>query len=117
MPTLAGFKVRTKRLLTKGERMLHRLRTPIRPDEMRSALDRLTGGGQEVLFVHASLSSCGRFTKGPVDVLDGLRELCDTLAFPTHTYCYPPSADESGPLFEVAFTPSQNGLLTEMFRK
>jgi aminoglycoside 3-N-acetyltransferase len=96
--------------------MLYRLRTPIRPDEMRSALDRLTGGGQEILFVHASLSSCGRFTTGPLDVLRGLGELCDTLAFPTHTYCYPTSAGASGPLFEVTSTPSQNGLLTEMFR-
>src|SRR5467141_553301 len=116
MPTLAGLKVRTKRLLTKGERMLHRLRTPIRSDEMRSTLDRLIGGGREILFVHASLSSCGRFTVGPVGVLGGLSEFCDTLAFPTHTYCYPPSRDESGPLFNPASTPSQNGLLTEVFR-
>ena len=79
MPTLAGLKVRTKRLLTKGERMLERLRTPIRPHEMRSALELLTRGGADLLFVHASLSSCGRFTAGAPDVIRGLREFCDTL--------------------------------------
>jgi aminoglycoside 3-N-acetyltransferase len=116
MRDLSDLKGHTKRLLTKAERMLHRLRTPIRPDEMRSTVDRLTGGGREILFVHASLSSCGRFTMGPVDVLRGLGEFCDTLAFPTHTYCYPTSADEPGAVFNPATTPSQNGLLTEIFR-
>jgi aminoglycoside 3-N-acetyltransferase len=116
MPNLSGLKGRTRRLISKTERMIHRLRTPIRPDEMRSAVDRLTGGGRKILLVHASLSSCGRFTMGPVDVLHGLGEFCDTLAFPTHTYCYPPSADEPGDVFSPVITPSQNGLLTEIFR-
>ena len=116
MPTLAGLKVRTKRLLTKGERMLHRLRTPIGPDEMRSALERLTRGGADLLFVHASLSSCGRFTAGAPDVIRGLREFCATLSFPTHTYCYPPSPNETAPLFNAKTTPSTIGLLTEIFR-
>jgi aminoglycoside 3-N-acetyltransferase len=100
----------------KTMRVLHRLCTPIGPDEMRSTLSRLVGDGSEILFVHASLSSCGRFTGGPGDVLRGLSEFCGTLVFPTHTYCYPSSADESGPLFNPATTPSRNGLLTEIFR-
>jgi aminoglycoside 3-N-acetyltransferase len=103
-------------LKRKTERVLHSLRTPIRPAEMRSTLERLTGGGREILFVHASLSTCGRFTAGPGDVLRGLREFCDTLVFPTQTYCYPSSPDEAGPLFNPETTPSKTGLLTEIFR-
>jgi aminoglycoside 3-N-acetyltransferase len=109
MPNLNG-------LQRKARRFLHRLRTPIRPEEMRSTLDRLIGKS-ETLFVHSSLSSCGRFTAGPSDVLRGLGEFCDTLLFPTHTYCYPTSPSEAGCLFDRETTPSKTGLLTEMFRK
>lgn len=100
----------------KARRVLHRLRTPIRPEEMRTTLNRLVGDGSEILFVHASLSNCGRFTAGPRDVLCGLREFCDTLVFPTQTYCYPSSPDAAGPLFDPETTPSKTGLLTEIFR-
>ena len=103
-------------LQRKAKRVLHRLRTPIRSDELRTTLNRLIGDGKESLFVHASLSSCGRFTAGPGDVLCGLHEFCDTLAFPTQTYCYPSSPGETGPLFDPATTPSKTGLLTEIFR-
>lgn len=100
----------------RAERIVYRLCTPIRPDEMRSALERLTAGGTELLFVHASLSNCGRFTAGARDVISGLGEFCDTLSFPTHSYCYPSSSDETGPLFNAKTTPSTIGLLTEIFR-
>jgi aminoglycoside 3-N-acetyltransferase len=103
-------------LKRKTKRVLHRLRTPIWPEEMRTTLNQLIGDGSEILFVHASLSSCGRFTAGPGDILCGLREFCDTLAFPTQTYCYPSSPDEAGPLFDPETTPSKTGLLTEIFR-
>jgi aminoglycoside 3-N-acetyltransferase len=83
---------------------------------MRSTLHQLLGSGNEILFVHASLSNCGWFTGGPGDVLHGLSEFCDTLAFPTHTYCYPLAPDEAGPLFNPLTTPSKTGQLTEIFR-
>src|SRR5258708_39841886 len=100
----------------KAKRFLQRLRTPIGPEEMRSTLHRLLARS-ETLLVHTSLSSCGRFTAGPCDVLRGLGELCDTLVLPTHTYCYPTSPNEAGSLFDRDTTPSKTGLLTEMFRK
>ena len=117
MSNLSVLKHQAKRVIRQAERLIHRLRTPIRTEEMSSTLERLTGGGREILLVHASLSSCGRFTGGPGDVLRGLREFCDTLAFPTQTYCYPSSPDEAGPLFNPETTPSKTGLLTEIFRK
>jgi aminoglycoside 3-N-acetyltransferase len=97
-------------------RVVNRLRTPIRPGELRSALKKLTGGGIELLFLHSSLSSCGYFTAGPVDVLQSLREISGTLGLPTHSYCYPPAVGMTAPWFDPAITPSQNGLLTEIFR-
>src|SRR4051812_30397217 len=103
-------------LKRKARRSLQRLRTPISADRLRSALDQLTGSGTDVLFVHSSLSNCGRFTAGASDVLRALDECCGTLAFPTHTYCYPGTPNELGPIFDRSLTPSQNGLLTEMFR-
>src|SRR5882762_8311957 len=117
MLSWSNVRFEASQLKRKAERAFYRLRTPIRRDEMRSAIARLTGGGREILFVHASLSSCGRFTPGPEDVLSGLRQFCETLAFPIHPYCYPSSPEEPGPLFDPAMTPSKNGLLTEMFRK
>jgi aminoglycoside 3-N-acetyltransferase len=83
---------------------------------MRSALDRLTHGGTDLMFVHASLSSCGQFTAGARDVITGLKEFCGTLSFPTHSYCYPPSSTEIAPLFDAKTTPSLVGLLSETFR-
>lgn len=91
--------------------------SPIGPDTLRLALKRVTGGGAELLFVHSSLSACGWFRAGPQDVLCALREISDTLVLPTHSYCYPECAGEIGPLFDPNGTPSQNGLLTETFRK
>jgi aminoglycoside 3-N-acetyltransferase len=109
MPNLGSLQQRAKRIV-------HRLRTPIQPQQVRSALDRI-GQQSEILFVHSSLSSCGRFLAGPCDVLRAFGEFCDTLVLPTHTYCYPASPDEPGPLFDRRMTPSKTGLLTEIFRK
>jgi aminoglycoside N3'-acetyltransferase len=107
--------LRLSNLVLRAQKVVHGLATTIRPDELRSALQRLIGR-TEILFVHSSLSSCGHFTAGPHDVLRALREVSGTLCLPTHTYCYPSAANEAGPLFDPATTPSQNGVLTEMFR-
>jgi aminoglycoside 3-N-acetyltransferase len=116
MQNFSDLKGQAERVMSKAERVIFRWSTLIPSKEMRSVLARLTGGGSEILFVHTSLSNCGRFTAGPDDVLRGLGELCDTVAFPTHTYCYPSSPGEGGPLFNPEKTPSKTGLLTEVFR-
>jgi aminoglycoside 3-N-acetyltransferase len=68
------------------------------------------------MLVHSSLSSCGHFIGGPSGVLDVLAEVCGTLSFVTHSYCYPQSLGELGPIFDAKATPSQNGALTNIFR-
>jgi aminoglycoside 3-N-acetyltransferase len=103
-------------LKRKTLRIVHRALTPIRQDELRSTIRQLTGGGTGILMVHSSLSSCGRFIEGPDGVLRAFGEFCDTLCLPTHSYCYPSTPGEAGPLFNARITPSQNGLLTEVFR-
>jgi len=113
---LSGLKQSMAQLTRKARRTLHRVCTPIGPHTFRSSLERLIGSGTDVLFVHASLSSCGGFTAGPSDVVRALSEFCGTLAFPTHTYCYPPSPNEIAPLFDPRTIPSRTGRLTEIFR-
>lgn len=101
----------------KVEKTFRRMLTPIWPDTLRSALDRVTWGGADIMCVHSSLYSCGHFTSGPKGVLNVLSEFCNTLCLPTHSYCYPDSPGQPGPVFSAATTPSLNGYLTEMFRK
>jgi aminoglycoside 3-N-acetyltransferase len=96
--------------------VINRLRTPIRPEILRAAVQRVTQGGTDLMFVHSSLSSCGYFTAGPEDVLEALRDVTATLALPTHSYCYPATIGMCGATFDPALTPSQNGLLTDIFR-
>jgi aminoglycoside 3-N-acetyltransferase len=97
-------------------RRLARWTKPVRPAEMRVALDTLMSGGADIVLVHSSLSSCGYFTAGPNDILSALRERSGTLCLPSHSYCYPAGIGQPGPLFDPAVTPSQNGALTEIFR-
>ena len=85
----------------------------ISPDKVRNCLKGLIGEEVDVLFVHASLSSCGKILGGPEAVLSTWREQCSTLCVPTHTYCYPSTVGELGPVFDPGSTPSQVGLLTQ----
>jgi aminoglycoside N3'-acetyltransferase len=104
-------------LKRKAAKTFRRLSTPIWPDTLRSALDRVTEGGADIMCVRSSLSSCGHFTAGAKGVLNVLSEFCGALCLPTHTYCYPDSPDAPGPLFNAATTPFVVGHLTEVFRK
>lgn len=105
-----GFKRRLRRTL-------HRLRFPITPDQTRRTLRDLMGEGTDILFVHSSLSRLGHFTGGPADILAALQEFSACLGLPTHTYTYPEVLGEAAPVFDPASTPSQNGLVTELFRR
>jgi aminoglycoside 3-N-acetyltransferase len=100
----------------KTSRHIHRLLHPVSAQETRRAVDEVTGGGAEILLVHSSLSSLGRFTSGPEDIILSLCEFSGTLGFPTHTYYYPLDFSAEAPLFDSIRSPSQNGFLTELFR-
>ena len=112
----APVRVRAKHIGTKTVRAAKRAMVPVSPAQLRDALGRATDGGTDILLVHSSLSSCGRFTAGPGDVLAAFAEQCGTLSLVTHTYCYPPEYGGLGPVYDAAATPSQNGRLTELFR-
>lgn len=99
------------------KRKLRRRLAPISSDALRRALDTVTSGGHPILYVHSGISGVGHFRAGPESVASGLREFCDTLFQPTHSYNYPPSPDQPAPVFDAATTPSQLGLFSEMFRK
>lgn len=100
----------------KSSRYIHRFLHPVSAQETRRAVDEVTGGGAEILFVHCSLSSLGRFIAGPEDIILALSEFSENLGFPTHTYCYPLTIGAEAPLYDSKLTPSKNGLLTELFR-
>jgi aminoglycoside 3-N-acetyltransferase len=67
-------------------------------------------------MVHSSLSALGQIDGGAVTVIDQLGEFCGTLCMPAHSYCYPDSENEPGPIFDRQSTPSQVGLISEQFR-
>jgi aminoglycoside N3'-acetyltransferase len=101
--------------LTKIKRRAQRLASPISSDKLRRALDEVTGGGRDILYVHSGISSIGYFTCGPAGIARVLREFCDTLFQSTHTYSYPPSPEVPAPVFDARSTPSQMGLFAETF--
>jgi aminoglycoside N3'-acetyltransferase len=105
------------KLLATGKRLVRRIRVPINDDRFRRALRDAVGDGREFLYVHSGLSSMGHFVSGPAAIATVLREFCDTLFQPTHTYCYPPSVDELAPIFDAGSTLSQMGLFAEVFRQ
>jgi aminoglycoside N3'-acetyltransferase len=103
--------------MPRAKRLAKRLMAPVTPNALRHALDDVTGGGCEVLYVHSGLSSLGYVLGGPALAAEELKKVCGSLFLPTHTYCYPPSSDQPAPVFDARTTPSQTGLLAETFRR
>ena len=69
----------------------------------------------QILMVHASLNRCGWIRGGKNQIFHTLKQFSQTLCMPTHTYCYPTTSEEAGPVFEVNSTPSVVGQLTDFF--
>lgn len=70
-----------------------------------------------VILVHSSLKSFGRVEGGAQTVIDALLAICGergTLVMPTLSFG---SVDEKDPCFDVRETPSDCGIITEVFRK
>lgn len=108
--------MRAKQIIRRIRKRMLSWFCPISPRQLRQTLDSLFTDPIEILFVHSSLSSCGRFLAGPNDILDALHERTSNLGVPTHSYCYPSSEMPEGPVFDATSTPSSNGRLTEIFR-
>lgn len=82
--------------------------------QLDAALDSVLPNMVDVLFVHSSLSHCGYLEPGPEGVLSSLRQRCQTLCLPTHTYCY--TVDGHTEVFDPRTTPSRSGAITNAFR-
>ena len=102
--------------MPRAKRLADRLMAPVTPKALRRALDEVTNGGCEILYVHSSLSSLGYVLGGSAVATAMLRDICANLFLPTHTYCYPPSPHEPAPVFDARTTLSGMGQLAETFR-
>ena len=94
--------------------------------ELRQHLEERIGKGFEILMVHSSVNNMQpMFTEGPVELLRMLMDYCGperTLVMPAFYFGDPKigGARETfsrNPRFDVKRTPSQMGLLTELFRR
>lgn len=68
------------------------------------------------LLVHSSFKSMGEVEGGPETVLDALSDYMKDglLVLPTHTWKY---INKDNPVFDVKHSPTNVGILTELFRK
>lgn len=85
-------------------------------NELLEHLKNMGINGKGTLLVHSSLKSIGGVEGGADTVLDALSEYMrdGLLILPTHTWKY---IDADNPLFDVKNSPSNVGILTELFRK
>jgi len=94
--------------------------------KLRSHLEDRIGRNFEILMVHSSVNNMApMFTEGPAELLRMLREYCGserTLVMPAFYFGDPKLGGARGtfsenPRFDLRRTPSQMGLLTELFRR
>jgi aminoglycoside 3-N-acetyltransferase len=105
-----------QRLLLKCRKRLQQWLNPISPTKLQQTIDALIPRKMDVLLMHSSLSSCGRFTGGPRSIIESVSRRTSNLVMPTHTYTYPEAQDSEGPVFDANATASRNGMLTNLFR-
>ncbi|CAM3712021.1 AAC(3) family N-acetyltransferase [Marinicrinis lubricantis] len=79
-------------------------------------LERLGIDPEGTLLIHSSMKSMGQVEGGADTVLDAFTEYMKDglLVFPTHTWKY---INAENPKFDVDKSPSNVGILTELFRK
>ncbi|MCE9556473.1 MAG: AAC(3) family N-acetyltransferase [Planctomycetes bacterium] len=94
--------------------MLDRVVYPVTAADIARCLESLVGGVQPIIFMHSSLSRCGYIEGGPATIVQEVKQWCDTLCVPTHTYCYV-RPDGSVPVYEPRMTKSVVGEITNFF--
>ncbi|TVP91036.1 AAC(3) family N-acetyltransferase [Alkalibacterium sp.] len=84
--------------------------------DLLNQLEALNIDREGTLLVHSSYKSMGDIEGGPATVLDALSEFMKNglLVLPTHTWEY---INKDNPVFDVKESPSNVGVLTELFRK
>jgi aminoglycoside 3-N-acetyltransferase len=139
LETLSGFAVRhlpRERVLTLRERyhgmrkrlypLLRRLHGTFGADELRRNLEAHVGHDYEILMVHSSLNHMlPMYTGDAVELMRMLIAFCGaerTMAMPAFFLGDPRTNDvvshyRQTPLFDVRRTPSQMGIVTELFRR
>lgn len=85
-------------------------------EDLLEQLDKLKIDREGTLLVHSSYKSMGDVEGGPETVLDALSEYMKDglLVLPTHTWKY---INKDNPIFNVKESPSNVGILTELFRQ
>lgn len=85
-------------------------------NDLLKQLEELGIDKKGTLLVHSSFKSMGVVEGGPDTVLDALIEYMKDglLVLPTHTWKY---INKDNPVFDVNDSPSNVGILTELFRK
>ncbi len=85
-------------------------------ESLMKDLERLNIKKEGTLLVHSSYKSIGDVEGGPDTVLDALSEYMKDglLVLPTHTWEY---IKKDNPVFDVNNSPTNVGILTELFRK
>lgn len=85
-------------------------------EDLLIQLDALKIDREGTLLVHSSYKSMGEVEGGPDTVLDALSDYMKEglLVLPTHTWKY---INKDNPVFDVKESPSNVGILTELFRQ
>lgn len=123
---LAALRDRYHALRTRFHPVLRFVNGTFGPGELRRHLEERLDGRFEILMVHSSVNHMlPMFTGSPLDVLRTLTDLCGpdrTLAMPAFYLRDERGLDviasyERRPRFDVRRTPSQMGIVTELFRR
>lgn len=84
--------------------------------DLKKQLEKMKIQQSGTLLVHSSFKSMGEVAGGPATVLESLAEYMEEglLVFPTHTWAH---IKKENPYFYVDKTPTNVGILTELFRQ
>lgn len=105
------------RFRDRTKRRIHRWRYHVSQAELVEALRKLVGTPRECIFMHSSMSACGKIDGGAPAVINAVHACCQTLCLPAHTYSYSSAWDrDDARVYDPVTSPSKAGHITEVFR-